>query len=242
VIHEVEGEAEQLEDATLHAVQTLVGVERTFDFKSPVIGVDAIRMSPTRIVLVHERERATVFYIDDHGDMLRLGEFDTRDAEWVGRNAGKVYAGMRDGPLMQLSLESGVGFRWDKIKVQEPSQAVSRCACGEAIVEAPIAATVGRDFALQPEAGRFDYLLYKGKYLSEHLRGRARIRDGFWTADVDGTLVSVALYRQLKRGAEVLMENAMALMLVRVANGVYVAPGESRQQLEVLRAFGRREL
>jgi hypothetical protein len=241
VHQEVGIETERLEDAAVQGVQTLAAVEREFEFETPVVGVDAVRMSPVRTVIVHEKERMTIFSVDENGDLLISGKLDTAETDWVGRIGSTVYAGRPDGEMLLFDLDMKAGVRW--IEKQKSAEAMDPggCGCGGAAAKMSNVPEKQQQFA-SPDAGQFDYLVSKSAYRRAQVPGGVRILNGFWTADLDGVLVSAPLYRPLKRGAVVRVEDAAGSMLARIRDGSFIAVGEGRRRIELLRALERREV
>ncbi|MEJ7575963.1 MAG: hypothetical protein WKF74_03045 [Pyrinomonadaceae bacterium] len=239
VVQDVESGSERLEDADLHAVQTLAGVERELEFATPVVAVDAVRMSPVRHLIVYEQEQLTFFHVNDRGDLLRMGALETGEAEWIGRIRGTLYASLRDGRMLQLVLEGGTAAGWREEHAAKKMRSIGGCGCGGA-TENP-ATTEHLEISLPLDTRQFDHLVYKGDMRGSCSSGEARIRNGYWREETEGVLVIRALDRELRGGGEMRMANPAACMVIRLRSGALMAAGQSRNKLESLRVLSRRE-
>jgi hypothetical protein len=239
VIQDVADESERLESADLHAVQILAGVERELDFETPVLGVDAVRMSRVRKLVVHERDCLTLFDVTERGEVMQMRTLETGGAEWVGRRGGILYARLRDGRLLSFNMEGIVGWREER---REEERSYGGCGCSDAAKED---AAVERPLiGLPMDERQFEHLVYKRDmrtgYSGESVRIR-RSRNGFWIEEADGVLITSAVDRKVRGGAEVRLASATA-SVIRLRSGMMLATGEHQNKLELLHALSRQEL
>jgi hypothetical protein len=240
VVQDVAGDSERFEDADLHVVQTLAGVERELDFETPVVAVDAVRMSPVQTVIVHERERLTLFDVNERGDLLRMGTVETGGFQWVGRRGGTLYAASTDGGMLQLDLEDGPAASWREERSVKKKRPTRGCGCGE--VREDEDAVKHPAVSLPLDARQFDHMVYKGAISGGYSRAGVRIRSGYWIEAAEGVLVTRALDRKLQGSGEVRIDNPAAGTVIRLRSRALLAVGEGPKKLELLRVLDRQEL
>lgn len=236
VRQQLEGEAEQAEGAELRAVQVLAGVERTLDFDSAVLALDAVRMSPVHLLLVHERTCVTLFQVSGRGQLTAHRTLATNGMDWVGRQGNTLYGKLHGGELLFCELDSVTG--WRAVRRSKPG-AVPRCACGAPVrMGAAVEHSCG---GLLFDESIFDHLVVPATMAAERTGAAACAGDGV-TAHDSGERGAAMVAGRMTNSANVRLGTGGAVQPLRVRGGTLLVSGARSSSLELLRPLSRRQL
>jgi len=237
IVQDAHSDAERLESADIHATQVLAAVAGRLAFDTDVVAIDAVRMSPVRTLLVHERDQVTIFEVMETGDLIRSRTLDTARAKWLGRCNTMLYAMNDIDSLLCCDLTDGTGWR------QAPqNRQRSNVYCGCHSVIAVVNPNAQPPASWPVDVGQFSFLMYRTMTGTHVGTPTASIRNGFCAMVTSELTITQALDRTVRAGAQLHFQCPAQALITPLRSGTMLTVAEQPNQLELLRALVRQEL
>jgi hypothetical protein len=219
--------------ADLHAVQSLLAIDQQLTLSGAVMGVDAVRMSAVKWVLIYQADQVSIYAVSDFGQLGLVRKIDTQRALWV-RRAGTVLSwGAPGGPNRSIDLGEGQPTKASQPSVAAHLPSRGGCGCGGSATVTP--------WQPQPAANTlpertFDFMLQKETGCAV-VRSSSRLSGGYWITSFDNVVVYQAADPKLINASSLTADVETGAMLTRVGSNVFLARGDRENTVEVLRVL-----